>query len=105
MLSWGVADFLAKKAIDKIGYKTSLVLNQVVAFVPVVIFAVFFFKLPLFSPEFVGSNCFAGITGVHRIHFLVQRFPERQRVRSGSNYRKLVSHNNLVCSSLFSRKH
>ena len=24
MISWGIADFFAKKAIDKIGYKTSI---------------------------------------------------------------------------------
>lgn len=53
MLCWGIADFLAKKAIDRVGYKTSLLLNQVVAFGPLVIFAVIFFKPPQFSMELV----------------------------------------------------
>jgi hypothetical protein len=33
MLSWGVADFFAKKAIDKTGYRTSLVISHSVTIV------------------------------------------------------------------------
>ena len=46
MLSWGVADFFAKKAIDKTGFKVSLVINQSVSFVPIFIVAILFFRLP-----------------------------------------------------------
>ena len=37
MVSWGVADFLAKKAIDQIGYRISIIINQAVAFVPILV--------------------------------------------------------------------
>ena len=74
MCSWGVADFFAKKAIDKIGYKTAIVLNQVVAFVPVVIFAAIFFRLPLLSPELAAVTVIAGITGILGYIFLYRGF-------------------------------
>jgi drug/metabolite transporter (DMT)-like permease len=74
MLSWGVADFLAKKAIDKVGYKTSLVLNQTVALVPVVIFAILFFRAPSLSIDLVGITVLAGISGIFGYIFLYRGF-------------------------------
>ena len=74
MLSWGVADFLAKKAIDQIGYKTSIVLNQLVAFVPVTVCAILFFKMPNITGELVAITFFAGITGVIGYIFLYRGF-------------------------------
>ena len=74
MLSWGVADFLAKKAIDKIGYKTSIVINQVVAFVPVVIFAILFFKMPSLSIDLDALTAVAGISGIFGYIFLYRGF-------------------------------
>ncbi len=74
MLSWGIADFLAKKAIDKVGYKTSLVLNQTVALVPAVIFAILFFKLPPLSIGLVGVTVVAGISGIFGYIFLYRGF-------------------------------
>ena len=74
MLSWGIADFLAKKAIDKIGYKTSLVLNQAVALVPAVIFAILFFKMPSLSIYLIGIIVLAGISGVFGYIFLYRGF-------------------------------
>jgi len=74
MLSWGIADFLAKKAIDKIGYKTSLVLNQTVALVPAVIFAILFFRMPSLSIYLIGIIVLAGISGVFGYIFLYRGF-------------------------------
>ncbi len=64
MVSWGVADFLAKKAIDQIGYKISIIINQAVAFVPAVIVAALFFKMPSFTPTLAFETVLAGVTGV-----------------------------------------
>ena len=74
MLSWGVADFLAKKAIDKIGYKTSIVINQLVALIPAVVFAVLFFKIPSLTVELAAITVFAGITGVLGYIFMYRGF-------------------------------
>jgi len=74
MMSWGIADFLAKKAIDKVGYKTSLVLNQAVALIPAVIFAILFFRMPSFSIYLVGITLLAGISGVFGYIFLYRGF-------------------------------
>ena len=74
MLSWGIADFLAKKAIDKIGYKTSLVLNQVVALIPAVIFALLFFRLPSLSNYLIEHNSVGGYFGGFRYIFLYRGF-------------------------------
>ena len=74
MLSWGTADFFAKKAIDRVGYKTSLILNQLVAFGPLVIIAVLFFKMPPFSVDLVLITVSAGILGVIGYIFLYSGF-------------------------------
>jgi len=74
MVSWGVADFLAKKAIDQIGYRTSIIINQAVAFVPILIIAALFFKLPSFSPVLITEIVLAGVTGVIGYIFLYRGF-------------------------------
>ncbi len=74
MLSWGTADFFAKKAIDRVGYKTSLILNQLVAFGPLIIIAVLFFKVPPFSVDLVLITVSAGILGVIGYVFLYRGF-------------------------------
>ena len=74
MVSWGVADFLAKKAIDQIGYRTSILINQAVAFIPVLIVAALFFKLPSFSPVLITEIVLAGVTGVIGYIFLYRGF-------------------------------
>jgi drug/metabolite transporter (DMT)-like permease len=74
MVSWGVADFLAKKAIDQVGYKTSIVLNQTVAFLPILIVAALFFKMPNFTPELAGITVLAGISGVVGYVFFYRGF-------------------------------
>jgi len=74
MVSWGVADFLAKKAIDQIGYRVSIVINQAVAFVPALIIAIVFFKLPRFSPILVVEIVLAGISGIIGYIFLYRGF-------------------------------
>jgi len=74
LLSWGIADFFAKKAIDKVGYKTSLLLNHATAFVPLIVLAVFFFKLPTFSVGLVLITVSAGILGIVGYAFLYRGF-------------------------------
>jgi drug/metabolite transporter (DMT)-like permease len=74
MVSWGVADFLAKKAIDQIGYRTSIVINQAVALVPILFIAAFFFRVPSFSPLLVGEIVLAGVTGVIGYIFFYRGF-------------------------------
>jgi len=74
MVSWGVADFLAKVAIDRVGYKISILLNQAVAFIPVVIVAVLFFKMPDISPTLAVEVVLAGVTGVLGYIFLYRGF-------------------------------
>ena len=74
MLSWGTADFFAKKAIDWVGYKTSLLLNLLVAFVPLVILSILFFKLPPLSVELVLLTVLAGFLGVIAYVFLYRGF-------------------------------
>lgn len=74
MLSWGTADFFAKKAVDKLGYKTSLLINQLVAFVPLVILSILFFKLPPVSVELVLITVSAGILGIVAYIFLYRGF-------------------------------
>ena len=70
MVSWGVADFLAKKAIDQIGYRISIVINQVVSFMPILLIAALFFKLPSFTPLLASETVLAGVTGVIGYIFL-----------------------------------
>jgi drug/metabolite transporter (DMT)-like permease len=53
MLCWGASDFFAKKAVDKVGYVTGLVVNQVVTLGPVFILAAFSFQLPAFSIDLI----------------------------------------------------
>ncbi len=74
MLSWGTADFFAKKAIDKLGYKISLLLNHLVAFVPLIILAILFFKLPPLTSELVLITISAGILGIIAYIFLYRGF-------------------------------
>jgi len=74
MVSWGVADFLAKKAIDQIGYRTSIVINQAIAFIPILFVAALFFKMPSFSALLVGEVVLAGVTGVIGYIFLYRGF-------------------------------
>jgi uncharacterized membrane protein len=74
MLSWGTADFFAKKAIDKVGFKNSLLLNHLVAFVPLVILSIFFFKLPPLSFELVLITISAGVLGIIAYIFLYRGF-------------------------------
>jgi drug/metabolite transporter (DMT)-like permease len=74
MVSWGIADFLAKKAIDQVGYKISIVINQAVAFVPVVIVTALFFKMPSFTPTLAVETVLAGVTGVVGYIFLYRGF-------------------------------
>jgi len=53
MLSWGVADFLAKKAIDKIGYVKSMMINLSASLGPILICAALFARIQIVSVELV----------------------------------------------------
>jgi transporter family protein len=64
MLSWGIADFFAKQAIDKIGYKLSLLLNQAVALGPVIICGVLFFQPLNFSVSLFLTLIIVVVSGV-----------------------------------------
>ena len=61
MLSWGVADFFAKKAIDKMGYRASLVISHSVTLVPIFIFAILFFRVPSFTADLVFIILVTGV--------------------------------------------
>jgi drug/metabolite transporter (DMT)-like permease len=74
MVSWGVADFLAKKAIDQVGYRTSIVINQAVAFVPIIIIGTLFFKIPSLTPLLASETVLAGVTGVIGYIFFYRGF-------------------------------
>jgi drug/metabolite transporter (DMT)-like permease len=74
MLSWGTADFFAKKAINRVGYKTSLILNFAVAFIPLIILAALFFKLPTLSSGLVLITISSGILGIIGYLFLYRGF-------------------------------
>jgi len=63
MLSWGVADFLAKKGVDKIGAVPSLMINQAVALGPIAVFAVLFYPKPIFSLQLVLLIMVTGLLG------------------------------------------
>ena len=105
MLSWGVADFLAKKAIDKIGYKTIYSYKPSLSRFFPSCSSQFFLQNALFSPRVSWHNCFRRRHGSHRLHFHVQRLRKRQRLRCSSDHRQLVSHNSPTSSSFSSRKH
>lgn len=66
MLSWGIADFFAKKAVDKIGYTKSLLINQLIAFVPLFIYSSLFFDFHRISLNLVfiiALTAFSGVIG------------------------------------------
>lgn len=66
MLSWGVADFLAKKAIDRIGYTRSLLINQSIALGPIFVYAILFFNIPEISASLILitiATAFLGLVG------------------------------------------
>jgi len=53
-LGWGVADFLAKRVVDKIGALWSLLIMQIIGIVPIVIYSLLFLKIPLLSLQMLG---------------------------------------------------
>ncbi|NLE03341.1 MAG: EamA family transporter, partial [Crenarchaeota archaeon] len=53
MLCWGAADFFAKKAVDNVGYKLALLINQIVALAPICVFAFLSSPLPNLSISMV----------------------------------------------------
>ena len=61
MLSWGVADFFAKKAIDNTGYRASLIISHSVTLVPIFIFAILFFRVPSFTADLVFIILVTGV--------------------------------------------
>jgi drug/metabolite transporter (DMT)-like permease len=74
MVSWGVADFLAKKAIDQVGYRTSIVISQVVAFLPTALIGFILFQGHDLYPLLFGAIILAGVSGVIGYIFLYRGF-------------------------------
>ncbi len=46
MVSWGTADFLAKRVVEKMGSFSALMSNIVIGTIPLLIYSIFFVKLP-----------------------------------------------------------
>lgn len=63
MLSWGVADFFAKKAVDRIGAVQALVINQAVALGPILVYAIVAYSAPTFTAELAFAASVTGILG------------------------------------------
>ena len=74
MLSWGIADFFAKKAIDSVGYKTSLLLNHATALAPIAVCAVVFFRVPSPSALLIMITLLAGVLGMLGYVFFYRGF-------------------------------
>lgn len=64
MLSWGIADFFAKKSIDKIGYTKSLLFNQAISLGPIFIYAMLFAKFPTFTTSLLLISIVGAFTGI-----------------------------------------
>ena len=64
MLSWGLADFFAKKAIDKIGYVRTLLMNQFIALGPILVYTILSSSLPKISIELAGITIAASFFGI-----------------------------------------
>src|SRR2546427_13270145 len=66
MLSYGFADFFSKKAVDRIGYVKSLLFNQLIAFIPLIVIAFLFYTTPTISLVAVFSllvGSFSAVAG------------------------------------------
>jgi transporter family protein len=63
LLSWGIADFFAKKAVDKIGHAAALIINQSIAIGPIFIYTILFFKLPPPTLSIVLISIVTGFLG------------------------------------------
>ncbi|MGA2385601.1 MAG: DMT family transporter [Candidatus Bathyarchaeia archaeon] len=74
MLSWGTADFFAKKVIDKIGCTTTLVFNLSASLGPILVFAVLFSKIPPITIGLVSITVVAGVLGIIGYIFLYRGF-------------------------------
>ena len=94
LLSWGTADFFAKKAIDKVGYKTSLVLNIAIAFLPLLILSAFFFKFHPFTAQLILLTISAGVLGVIGYVFLYRGYQKGNVSVVAPHCCKLAHHNN-----------
>lgn len=63
LLSWGTADFFAKKAVDKVGYATSLIINQIIALGPIFASSLLFSKFPALTLDLVLIVAVTGFLG------------------------------------------
>ncbi|MBI5060886.1 MAG: DMT family transporter [Candidatus Aenigmarchaeota archaeon] len=53
-LGWGVADFFAKRVVDRIGAFWSLLIMQIIGIVPIFIYSLLFLQIPMLSWSMVG---------------------------------------------------
>ena len=63
MLNWGIADFLAKLAIDRVGYETALLVNALTSVIPLSICGVLFFEMPFMTYELLLVTMATGVLG------------------------------------------
>lgn len=74
MLCWGTSDFLAKKAIDKVGYAAALLASQAIAIGPIIFYAVSSSPLPVLSFNLVLLALVAGVMGLLGYFYLYKGF-------------------------------
>lgn len=74
IVSWGTADFFAKKAIDKTGYLLSLVISQLVALGPIFIYAFLFSKIPPLTTSLVLTAIACGVLGIIGYFYMYKGF-------------------------------
>ncbi len=64
MLSWGVADVFAKKAIEKTGELKPLFYGQLIGTVPIMFYAAAFLSIPLISLEILAVGVISGFLAI-----------------------------------------
>jgi drug/metabolite transporter (DMT)-like permease len=74
MVSWGTADFFAKKAVDKVGNSVALLINQAVALGPICIFAFLTSPLPELSLDLVLLIILTGSLSLTGYFYLYKGF-------------------------------
>jgi len=74
MLSWGTADFFAKRAVDKIGYVPALLINQSIALAPICFFALVSSSLPVLSADMLLIILVTGMLGLTGYFYMYKGF-------------------------------
>ncbi len=69
MFSWGTADFLAKKAVDRIGNVKSMMVVQVAALIPIAVYALATSPIPVMSAGLLLATAVSALGGVGGYYF------------------------------------